>query len=262
MMSISQLLGCISKQVDGQYIAQYEELTLRSVFQPIYKKDLSIIGLEALVRISTADGSMIRPDLFFQSPSISEHVQLNVERLSRLIHIKNFGQSRYRNKKLFLNVLPRAAEMLAKDLSYSHLLKQVICEADLRREQIVMELVELRAGDESFLYKATKELSDGGFKLAIDDYGINASTIERVKCVRPDIIKMDRSLLLKYEDGDFSALIEALALAKELSSKTVIEGIETEHQLNLMKKLGFDMYQGYLLAMPQTLEMYEEAKTA
>ncbi|MDW1853956.1 EAL domain-containing protein, partial [Vibrio sp. Vb0888] len=66
----------------------------------------------------------------------------------------------------------------------------------------------------------------------------------------------------KYEDGDFSALIEALALAKELSSKTVIEGIETEHQLNLMKKLGFDMYQGYLLAMPQTLEMYEEAKTA
>ncbi len=108
--------------------------------------------------------------------------------------------------------------MLAKDLSYSHLLKQVICEADLRREQIVMELVEL-SGDESFLYKATKELSDGGFKLAIDDYGINASTIERVKCVRPDIIKMDRSLLLKYEDGDFSALIEALALAKELSSK-------------------------------------------
>ncbi|MCV5341744.1 hypothetical protein OFC87_32965, partial [Escherichia coli] len=91
---------------------------------------------------------MIRPDLFFQSPSISEHVQLNVERLSRLIHIKNFGQSRYRNKKLFLNVLPRAAEMLAKDLSYSHLLKQVICEADLRREQIVMELVELSAGDE------------------------------------------------------------------------------------------------------------------
>ncbi|MCV5373830.1 hypothetical protein OFD18_37180, partial [Escherichia coli] len=81
-----------------------EDLTLRCVFQPIFKKDLSIIGLEALVRISTADGSTIRPDLFFQSPSISEHVQLNVERLSRLIHIKNFGQSRYRNKKLFLNV--------------------------------------------------------------------------------------------------------------------------------------------------------------
>lgn len=106
MMSISQLLGCISKQVDGQYIAQYEELTLRSVFQPIYKKDLSIIGLEALVRISTADGSMIRPDLFFQSPSISEHVQLNVERLSRLIHIKTLGNLVTATKSSFLMCFP------------------------------------------------------------------------------------------------------------------------------------------------------------
>ena len=53
-------------------------------------------------------------------------------------------------------------------------------------------------------------------------------------------IKMDRSLVLKYEDGDFSALPCALLLAKNLRSKTVTEGIETEHQLNLMKKLGFD----------------------
>ncbi|MHC6799880.1 EAL domain-containing protein, partial [Vibrio antiquarius] len=56
--------------------------------------------------------------------------------------------------------------------------------------------------------------------------------------------------------------VDALSLARTLRSKTVIEGIETEHQLNLMKKLGFDMYQGYLLAIPQTLDVYEEAKTA
>lgn len=262
MMSISQLLSCILKQVDGQYIAQYKQLTLRSVFQPIYQKDLSIIGLEALVRISNQDGIMIRPDQFFQSTTISTEDQINVERLSRLIHISNFGQSKFRNKKLFLNVLPKAAEMLAKDISYSNLLKQSIIEADLCREQIVMELVELDASDENFLYKATKELSDNGYLLAIDDYGIDASTIERVRCVKPNIIKIDRSLLLRYENGDFSCLMEALSLAKDIRSKTVIEGIETEHQLNLMKKLGFDMYQGYLLAMPQTLEAYREAKTA
>ncbi|WP_250210567.1 EAL domain-containing protein, partial [Vibrio campbellii] len=108
----------------------------------------------------------------------------------------------------------------------------------------------------------TKELSDNGYMLAIDDYGVDASTVQRVKCVRPNIIKIDRSLLLRYESGDFACLMEALSLAKDIRSKTVIEGIETEHQLNLMKKLGFDMYQGYLLAMPQTLEAYQEVKTA
>ncbi len=262
MMSTSQLNSCISKQIDGQYIARCENLTLRSVFQPIYTKDLNVVGLEALVRITDSNGSMLRPDHFFQSETFSEIQQLNVERLSRLIHVKNFGQSHYRDKRLFLNVLPKAAEMAMEDLSYSHLLKQVIRQCGLSTEQIVMELVELDANDSSLLYRATKQLSDSGYKLAIDDFGINASTIERVKCVRPDIIKIDRSLLLQYEQGDFSALLGALSLAKNLHSKTVIEGIETEHQLNLMKKLGFDMYQGYLLALPQTLDVYDHAKTA
>ncbi len=262
MMTTSQLIGCISKQIDGQYIARCEDLTLRSVFQPIYTNDLTIIGLEALVRITDAHGSMIRPDLFFRSKTIPESQLLDVERLSRLIHIKNFGQSQYHNKRLFLNLMPKAAEMALKDLSYSRLLQQVIRQCDLKTEQIVMELVELQASNESLLYKAAKELSHSGFQLAIDDYGINASTIERTKCVRPDIIKIDRSLLLQYEKGDVSALLHALLLAKNLRAKTVVEGIETEHQLNLMRKLGFDMYQGYLLALPQTLNVYVHAKTA
>ncbi|MGP8306817.1 EAL domain-containing protein [Vibrio sp. YIC-376] len=262
MMNTSKLIGCISKHEDGQYIAHYQNLTLKSVFQPIYRKNLTIVGLEALVRITDSNGTSIRPDQFFHSQTIPAAELLNVERLSRLIHVKNFGQSRYCNKKLFLNVLPKAAEMMVKDLSYGHLLKQTICQSGLKTDQIVMELVELNTSEESFLYKATKELSRRGFKLAIDDYGINASTIERARSVRPDIIKMDRSLLLKYEDGDFSALMSALSLAKNLRSKTVIEGIETEHQLNLMKKLGFDMYQGYFLALPQPLKVYEQVKTA
>ena len=262
MMSSSQLIGCISKQDDGQYIAHYQNLTLRSVYQPIYNNDLTIVGLEALVRINDINGLTLRPDQFFHSQTIPASELLNVDRLSRLIHVKNFGQSRFCNKKLFLNVLPKAAEMMVKDLSYSHLLKQTIRQSSFTATQIVMELVELDASEESFLCKATNELSRRGFNLAVDDFGINASTVERVKCVRPDIIKMDRSLLLKYEDGDFTALMRALLLAKHLRSKTVIEGIETEYQFNLMKKLGFDMYQGYFLALPQPLEVYDQVKTA
>ncbi|MGR5301545.1 EAL domain-containing protein [Vibrio alfacsensis] len=262
MMSISQLLDCILKQVDGQYIAQYKHLTLRSVFQPIYHKDLSIVGLEALVRISNQDGLLIRPDQFFQSNCIPAEDQINVERLSRLIHINNFSQSKFNNNKLFLNVLPTAAELLAQDIAYRNLLNRTIIQANLRRDQIVIELVELDARNETLLYKATRDLSNNGYLLAIDDYGIDASTIERVRSVKPNIIKIDRSLLLRYENGDLSCLMEALALAQETSSKTVMEGIETEHQLNLVKKLGFDMYQGYLLAMPQALEAFQKAKTA
>ncbi|USD52435.1 EAL domain-containing protein [Vibrio sp. SCSIO 43153] len=262
MMSIQQLVSCIHKQLDGQFIAKYKHLTLRSVFQPIYQNELKIIGLEALVRISNKDGLMIRPDAFFHSNTVNESDQLNVERLSRLIHIQNFGQSRFHAKKLFLNVLPKAAEMLALDRSYYNLLKRTLKQAGVQKQQVVMELVEVDASSEATLHHATRKLGHSGYMLAIDDYGINASTKERAKSVKPHIIKLDRSLLLQYENGDSHKLTQALTLAREINSKTVIEGIETEHQLNLMKKLGFDMYQGYLLAMPQTLEAYQEAKTA
>ncbi|MCG6299617.1 EAL domain-containing protein, partial [Vibrio vulnificus] len=105
-LTAEKLNEYIFSEQGGQFVSRYKEMTLRSVFQPIYKKDLTVVGLEALVRIQCDDGSIIRPDHFFHSDEISPIDKLNVERLSRIMHIRNFAQSSYRDKKLFLNVLP------------------------------------------------------------------------------------------------------------------------------------------------------------
>ncbi|EKO5168050.1 EAL domain-containing protein [Vibrio vulnificus] len=237
-----------------QFVARYKQMTLRSVFQPIYKKDLSVVGLEALVRIQCSDGTVIRPDHFFHSEEIAPIDKLNVERLSRIMHIRNFARSSYRNKKLFLNVLPHAVERLAlEELSYHFLLK-TIREANLSPEQIVMELIEVKVNCEQELRYATHSLRRNGFLWAIDDFGIAASTQERTRNVLPNIIKLDRSLLQQYEQGDTLPLTSALAFAREMQSLTVIEGNETEQQLAKMKLLNLDMYQGYFLSMPHSLE--------
>lgn len=237
-----------------QFIAQYKNMTLRSVFQPIYKKDFSVVGLEALVRIQCADGEIIRPDHFFHCDDFSPIDKLNVERLSRIMHIRNFARSSYRDKKLFLNVLPHAVERLALEELSNHFLLKTIREANLSPDQIVMELIEVKVDCEQELRTATRSLRRNGFLWAIDDFGIAASTQERTRNVLPNIIKLDRSLLKKYEDGDTQPLLSALEFAKEMKSLTVIEGIETEQQLALMKLLNLDMYQGYFLAMPHSLE--------
>ncbi|EHH1178965.1 EAL domain-containing protein [Vibrio vulnificus] len=253
-LTAEKLNEYIFSEQGGQFVSRYKEMTLRSVFQPIYKKDLTVVGLEALVRIQCDDGSIIRPDHFFHSDEISPIDKLNVERLSRIMHIRNFAQSSYRDKKLFLNVLPHAVERLAlEELSYHFLLK-TIREVDLCPEQIVMELIEIKVNCEQELQCATRSLSKNGFWWAIDDFGIAASTQERTRNILPNIIKLDRSLLQRYEKGDTNLLLCALAFAREMESLTVIEGIETEQQLSLMKLLNLDMYQGYFLAMPQSLE--------
>ncbi|WP_299688993.1 EAL domain-containing protein [uncultured Vibrio sp.] len=238
-----------------QFIAKYKNLTLRSVYQPIFDASMTQIGVEALVRISNSKGDMIRPDNFFHSQQTSCTDKVNVERLSRAIHIRNFAQSTVRHLQLFLNILPKVGEQFATENINESLLAQRLNELNLSCEQIVMELVELSVDSKEKLKLAATSLSGKGFQIAVDDFGTHASTERRVLHITPDIIKVDRSVMLKFENGDTQDMDLAMSLAQSILAKTVIEGIETQQQLEQMQTLGFDMFQGYHLAMPQPIEV-------
>ena len=70
-----------------QFIAKYQDLTLRSVYQPIFDRSMCQIGVEALVRIANSNVESVPPDHFFHSDETSNGDKINVERLSRAIHI-------------------------------------------------------------------------------------------------------------------------------------------------------------------------------
>ncbi|MGF1756101.1 EAL domain-containing protein [Vibrio makurazakiensis] len=250
-----EFLKCISVDTDLQYIAKYKGLTLKSVYQPIFDHDMSQVGVEALVRISDSDGSNIRPDHFFHSEQTNACDKINVERLSRVIHIRNFSQSNIRELQLFLNVLPNVGELFATENISDSLLAKRLQELSLSNDQIIMELVELDAECDYQLKRAAQALSDSGFQIAVDDFGTNASTEERVMHITPNILKVDRSLMLEFEKGKSEQINVALQLAKRIGAKTVIEGIETQEQFDMMKELGFNMYQGYHLAMPMPIQL-------
>jgi EAL domain-containing protein (putative c-di-GMP-specific phosphodiesterase class I) len=118
-----------------------------------------------------------------------------------------------------------------------------------------MELVELNAESEERLKDAALSLADNGFQIAVDDFGTQASTEQRVRHINPHIIKIDRSVMLDFEQGDTREMELVLDLANQIGAKTVIEGIETQQQLEAMQGLGFNMYQGYHLAMPKPIEL-------
>ncbi len=61
--------------------------------------------------------------------------------------------------------------------------------------------------------------------------------------------------MLDFEKGNTREMTLVLELANQIGAKTVIEGIETQQQLVAMQSLGFDMYQGYHLAMPEPIEL-------
>ncbi|WP_159736982.1 EAL domain-containing protein [Vibrio atypicus] len=260
LTSKSQFQRCLEVDNKQQYIAKYNELVLSSVYQPIFDLRDEIIGVEALVRIKDSQGNAIRPDLFFSSDSFSTVDKVNVERLSRVIHIRNFSQSDFRAKKLFLNVLPIAGEMLAVEDLKNGLLIRRLRNLNLKSSQLVMELIELNCLNEDYLKIAMSRLKENGFNVAIDDYGVCASNQARVNAIEPHIIKLDRSLLVSYCEGDKAPLLDSIQVAKRVNATTVIEGIETEEQLNMMRALNIDMYQGFYLAIPEPLPALSATK--
>lgn len=249
-----EFVSCLSIDENGQYCGNYKQLSLTSVFQPIFNALNQVVGVEALVRIQHKERGTIRPDLFFHSDHTDFCDKINVERLSRVIHIRNFARSKYRHLNLFLNVLPSAGEYLALENIDSSLLAQRLRALQLDNSQIVMEVVELNAENETNLAEAMRRLNDNNFNIAVDDFGVNASNRERAEKLRPHIIKMDRSLLLSYMDDDKFPLLSGIQIAQKLGSKVVVEGIETKEQLDAMRAINIDMYQGYFLAMPEALE--------
>jgi len=256
-----QFVDCLSMNEDSQYIGTYKSLTLYSVYQPIFDADDNIIGVEALVRIEDSVKGTIRPDQFFQSHQIDFDDKINVERLSRVIHIRNFARSQYRHLNLFLNVLPSAGEYFALENIDSSLLSQRLKALNIENSQLVMEVVELDASNEDHLKLAMKKLSECDFNIAVDDFGVNASNRQRVERLKPDIVKLDRSLLISYMTGDQFPLLSAVKLAKNLSAKVVVEGIETQQHLDAMRSLDIDFFQGYFLALPEPLPAIYDDET-
>ncbi|MGR5094354.1 EAL domain-containing protein [Vibrio maritimus] len=248
-----QFTQCIRTEENGCYIAQYKDLTLKSVFQPIFSRSNIIIGMEALVRLFDKNGDPIPPNLYFQNESVSLADQLNVDRLSRAIHLRNFSMSNYRERLIFLNFLPISSERLAAEGIRSSLLMSRLKALQIDCRRVVVELVELTAFSSKTLASAANHLTKEDFLIAIDDFGCKESSPERVAQVKPNILKLDRQLLLDYMEGSKEPLLNGIKLAKECHAKTVIEGVETEQQLEAMKALDIDFFQGYHLAMPQAL---------
>ena len=149
--------------------------------------------------------------------------------------------------------MPEAGQFIIENESLAERLSERLKQFNLHNPQIVMEIVEQKSHNDLSLKKVTNQLSNIGFHIAVDDFGSNASTPERVALLSPDIIKFDRNLLQKYMTGDRLPLLRAVQVARRAKAKTVIEGVESQQQFEAMKQLNINMYQGYYLGTPEGL---------
>lgn len=99
-----------------------------------------------------------------------------------------------------------------------------------------------------------------GFTVAIDDFGTGFSSLEHLLELDVDTLKIDQAFVRNMEDNEKARkLVKGIvSLSKELGYSIVAEGIETDAQLSLLRDLGCDYGQGYLIGKPQTFEAVME----
>jgi EAL domain-containing protein (putative c-di-GMP-specific phosphodiesterase class I) len=233
--------------------AVLEARSMLSHFQPIISiREKKVIGLEALIRATNPmSGKPISPNFLFDAAS--RHKQsLQLDRLCRESAIAGFATlaSLDPDLILFINV---DVSSLGRSASESDALIRLTEEYGIPSERVAIEIIESKINDASALQRFIANHRKRGFLIALDDMGAGHSNLERIPSIKPDIIKLDRSLIRnidqeyhKQELFDFF-----IKLAHRIGVFVIVEGIETEAEALSCLERGADLVQGYYFAYPQ-----------
>lgn len=200
-----------------------------------------VAGVEALARFGDGRG----PDQWFREAHECGRVR-ELDELTFTAALALFEQ------------LPEAV-YLSVNASPELLVDPVFCQdlaaSGLPLHRLVIEITEhARVPDYPALNAALVCLRARGVRFAIDDTGAGYASLNHVLQLRPDIIKLDRALIIDVEgDPARRSLVTALVLlALEIGASVTGEGVETADQLEALSTLGVDHAQGYLLSRPCT----------
>lgn len=226
-----------------RFSVQHGELTLTSVFQPIFSlSHMRAVGYEGLLRAHDALDRPVSPlDVFGEAARLGDVLQ--VDRLAQTLHLENFKVLGAEREWLFLNIHPGALT----DPYLAAALLANLRRLDLSPRRIVLEVLEQQAEDLERLVDAVRQFRERGFLIALDDFGAGHSNVERIWQLNPDIVKLDRIMLSHAAHrADMATILPGLvALLHEAGKLVLIEGVETEHEAQMALACDADFVQGF-----------------
>ena len=247
--SLEGLLDCCYQQ-EGRWHAHYKGLTLTSAFQPILSvAHQRVIGHEALIRARTEDGLPVPPPELFDVPrTVPERVEL--DRLCRLLHVANFSEAPTTDVRwLLVNVDP---QVVSSGPGFGSFFGDLLRHFRVDPSRIIVEILENQIPDEDGLAATVAYYREAGCLVAIDDFGAGHSNFDRIVRLRPNLVKLDRTMVREsachpVAQRMFPGLIGML---HEAGCLVVAEGVETEAEAALAFESGANFIQGYLFARP------------
>jgi len=236
---------------------EHQELHL--AYQPVFAvNDRHLVGFEALCRWDHAERGAISPVDFIPvaeeaglMPAIGAWVLGEACRQAVA-----WGPLLGDDLTMAVNVSGR---QLA-DPEFGSLVSDALSVTGLRPEALILEITESILLGEHANYEAVLgHLKDLGVRLAIDDFGTGYSSLAYLRRFPVDQLKVDRGFVQDVaEHGDTRIIGAVVRLAHDLGLEVVAEGVETEAEQSIVRKLDCDSMQGFLLGYPLTPTLVEQ----
>ncbi|HUX90863.1 MAG TPA: EAL domain-containing protein [Gallionellaceae bacterium] len=224
-------------------------------FQPkVEATNLRVVGMEALARWQLPNGKFISPDNFI---TVAEREGLIGELSQSLVSIALAEAAKLFAAGFPLKVAINLSGTWLNDLNLPEFILSRTRAAGLQAADVILEVTETGVMEDlTTALDVLSRLRLKGFGLSIDDFGIGYSSFEQLGLIPFTEMKLDRSFVSKgVEDAAARAILESsMDMAHKLGLSTVAEGVETELDLKLVRSLGCDLVQGYLIAKPMPVK--------
>lgn len=218
-----------------------------------------LYGFESLIRVRAAaidaiydlsgpaylEARYLRPDVLF---ALSHAAKVGLELDQACLH-QAVLHSSHLPGTLLINILPRNLYNIDR-------LRHLIAD----RQHIMFEVSETEAiNNFELMLKVRDSLEAMDMRIAADDFGRGYNGLEQIIKMKPDLIKLDRSLIQDiHKDLPKQAFVTGLVKAAQISGTTILaEGVELWEEAEVLKTMGIELIQGFLLHRPQAVDVIE-----
>ncbi|WP_026042582.1 putative bifunctional diguanylate cyclase/phosphodiesterase [Pantoea sp. A4] len=237
-----------------------ERQEMRLFYQPKFRSSSNtLMGFEALLRWQHPARGLLMPDIFLpRAEKTGQIVALGnwvIDEACR--QLRAWYDAGHADWTVSVNL--SSLQFQQRDLTET--ISQALSRHRLLPQGVILEVSEnIVMRDIPFSQQRISELQRLGISVAIDNFGIGYANLLQLRHLEATELKIDRSFInsLRADSEDASVVSAMLHLAQSLNLRMVAEGVETEEQQHLLKRLGFDAMQGYLLGMPKPAERISE----
>ena len=244
-------------QLAKEFADAMERGEISAVFQPqVEAETMRLAGMEVLARWTHPERGTLPPSVFMP---LAEELRAEAALDRRMLDLAIEGMAYLHSAGIEVPMV--SVNVSARRLNSPDLLDELKGRHDLPRGQLAFEVLETAFLDsvDDNLEARIKALKGMGIRLEVDDFGTGHASLASVLALKPERLKIDRMFVqgIDADERRQELMLSLLQLAGKIGAQTIVEGVETQAEADVLTRMGVPIFQGFAVGRPMPLGDFE-----